>query len=81
MIARVEATLTAYREQMASFDAEEAAKRQLLSEMAAACRVVARAQVHPGLELQCMDARHRFSVSKGPTTFGVRDGHWVAIDG
>lgn len=80
MIERVEATIGAYREQIAAFDAEESAKRQLLSEMTAACRVVARAQVHPGLELQCMDARHRFSVAKGPTTFGVRDGHWTAID-
>jgi hypothetical protein len=80
MIGRVEATLAAYRGQMTVFDEEEAAKRHQLTEMTAACRVIARSHVHPGLELQCMDARHRFSVDKGPVTFGIRDGHWAAIE-
>ena len=80
MIERVEATLAAYREQMLKFDEEESAKRHVLAEMTASCRVIARAHVHPGLELQCMDARHRFSVGKGPVRLAVRDGHWVAVD-
>ena len=80
MIERVEATIASYREQVLAFDQEEADKRHVLAEMTAACRVVARAHVYPGLELQCMDARHRFSVEKGPVTFGVRDGHWVAME-
>jgi uncharacterized protein (DUF342 family) len=80
MIERVEATIASYREQVLAFDQEEADKRHVLAEMTAACRVVARARVYPGLELQCMDARHRFSVEKGHVTFGVRDGHWVAME-
>jgi hypothetical protein len=48
--------------------------------MTAACRVIARSHVYPGLELQCMDARHRFSVDKGHVTFAVRDGHWVTLE-
>ena len=79
MIERVEATIAAYKEQMAKFDEEEIGKRHVLAEMTAACRVIARSHVFPGLELQCMDARHRFSVDKGPVTFAVRDGHWVTL--
>jgi uncharacterized protein (DUF342 family) len=80
MMSRIENTIRSYRDEIARFDREERDKHDTLAAMTAACRVIARSQIYPGLDLQCMDARHRFSVAKGPCEFGLRDGHWTALD-
>ncbi len=80
MMSRIENTIRSYRDEIARFDREEQEKRDTLAAMTAACRVIARARIYPGLDLQCMDARHRFSVAKGPCEFGLRDAHWTALD-
>jgi hypothetical protein len=80
MLGRIANTIAACREELAALEAEDAATRQRIAELVAGCRVSATVRIHGGVELVCLEARHRFGTDRGPGALEVRDGHWVGSD-